>query len=338
MFYFLHISKCAGYSFVRLARENVSLYIPNANGNPINLITGERLRFWRWTEAEQRYFLTSPFWQFVANENQMGREPYFFEGVTYVTILRDPIDRLFSGYQFAIEKPGKDEPLEERGRKFAAFLQNRGGLNWKRNYLLSTMTYQDREHSGDRLELAKERLTQFDHVFLMNNLGNDINALSRDGWTNLDLPWRNTAAPGEADWSAARTALKGHPDVLESLIEANQQDLELYAFAQQLVERRKSEPPKLDRIPARERKMPESDNFEFVTTCAYEAHLSDDADRCAELLEEASDLPEASEIEARRRDFMEFALRRFGAPKRAEREHRRKAREKKAQARAAGTL
>src|SRR5262249_40138776 len=127
-------------------------------------------------------------------------------------------------------------------------------------------------------------------------------------------------------------------DVLERLIEANQQDVELYDYACDLVQRRKSEPPKLDRVPAVERRMPESDNFEFIVTCAYEAHLSGDEARRAELLERAAGMPEAEEIERQRRNFVEFAMRRFNGPERAEKEHRRKAREKKAKARAAGTL
>jgi len=338
MFYFLHVSKSAGSSFISLARNNLSLYSPNANGNPINLITGERLKFWKWSEAEQQHFLSSPHWQLVANENQMGREAYFFENVVYITIVREPLDRLFSAWQFAIEKPAKDEPLDERGRKFARFLRRDGGLEWRRNYLLSTVMYQDRDHPRERLELAKERLAQFDHVLLMENLGNDVRALARNGWTDLDLPWRNTAAPGEADWSAARAALKAYPDVLEKVTEANEHDIELYKFARELVERRKSEPPRLERIPGKQRRIPHSKNFEFIVTCAYEAHLQGDEAGRAKLLDRAAALPEASEIASQRRNFLEFALRRFDAPKRAEKEHRRKAREKKAQARAAGIL
>lgn len=335
MFYFLHVSKSAGSSFIALARKNVSMFLPNANGNPINHVTGERLKYWKWTPEEQHYFLTAGTWQLVANENQLGHGHEFFEGVRYIVILREPLDRLFSAWQFAIEKPGKEVPLEERGRKFAHFLRNETGINWRRNYLLNTLTYQDRGHSPERLEVGKQRLAQFDHVFLMNDLATDIQGLARDGWMQLDLPWRNTAAPGEANWSAARAALADYPDLLKGLSRANEQDLELYAFARELVEKRKNEAPQLDRRQIGERQMPESDNFEFLVACAYEAFLKKDMPGCRKLLKRAASLPEANEMDPPRRDFAEFALRRFAAPDRAEKEHRRKAREKKAAHRAA---
>lgn len=334
MIYFLHVSKCAGSSFIALARQNVRLHIPNANGNPINLVSSERLKFWRWRPEEQRYFLTSNAWQLVANENQMGRHAEFFDGVSYVTILREPIDRLFSAWQFAIEKPDKEEPLEERGRKFADFLRN-GGLTWRRNYMLGTLTYQDRQNPRERLELGKQRLAQFDHVFLVESLGTDIKAMAKEGWTELDLPWRNTAAPGEAAWSAARAALADHPDLLQSLTEAHAEDLELFAYARELVERRKTEPPVLKRTGGGERRMPDSDDVEFVVSCAYEAFVNGDQARCEQLLAVAETLPDADEINIRKcRNLSEFALKRFNAPDRAEKEHRRKAREKKLAAKA----
>jgi hypothetical protein len=330
MLYFLHVSKCAGSSFIALARQNLRLFVPNANGNPINLVTGERLKFWRWAPEEQHYFLSSDAWQLVANENQLGRTVDFFEDVTYVTILREPIDRLFSQWQFAVEKPSKDESLEERGRKFAHFLQSESGMNWRRNYLLATLTYQERQDPR-RLELAKERLEQFDHVFLMDTLGEDIRVLAKHGWSNVDLPWRNTAAPGEASWSAARAALSGHPDLLKRLIETHAEDIELYDYARAMTQRRKSEPAKIEQRVALTRQMPESDNFEFVIICAYEAHLNGDEVRCRELLKQAETLPDAAEVNIRKnRNLTEFALRRFGAPERAVKEHRKMAREKKA--------
>jgi hypothetical protein len=331
MLYFLHISKCAGSSFITLARKNLRLFTPNANGNPINLVTGERLAYWKWAPEEQQYFLSSDAWQLVANENQLGRKAEFFAGVTYVTILREPIDRLFSQWQFAVEKPGKDEPLEERGRKFARFLQTESGRSWKRNYLLATLTYQG-HRDPQRLAIAKQRLEQFDHVFLMDSLAEDIRVLANDGWTDVDLPWRNTAAPGEASWSAARAALSGHPDVLERLLETHAEDIELYDYARALVERRKAERPQLKRHPAiSHREIPDSDNLEFIVICAYEAHLNGDEARCRELLKQAEKLPEAAEVNIRKNpNLTEFALRRFSAPQRAEKEHRKMAREKKA--------
>jgi hypothetical protein len=330
MFYFLHISKCAGSSFIALARENLRPFMPNANGNPINPLTGERLKYWYWSREEQQYFLSSELWQLVSNEEHLGRTFEFFSGVTYVTILREPIDRLFSHWQFAVEKPGKDESLEERGRNFARFLQDRGSKNWRRNYLLSSFTYQERR-DPQRLPLAKQRLEQFDRVFLMGDFADGVRQLEQDGWTKVELPWRNTAAPGEANWSAARAALRSQPEILDRLIEANAEDIELYAYAQALVERRKAGHAQPEPRRTSSREMPNSRNFDFVLTCAYEAYLKGEEPRCRELLKQAEKLPEAAEVNIRKtRNLIEFALRRFGAPDRAEKEHRKIVREKRA--------
>jgi hypothetical protein len=203
-------------------------------------------------------------------------------------------------------------------------------MNWRRNYLLGTLTYQERR-DPQRLDLAKQRLEQFDHVFLMDTLADDIRVLAKHGWTDVDLPWRNTAAPGEASWSAARAALRGHPDILKRLIDAHAEDIELYDYARAMAEHRKTEPAKIERRPAVSREIPESDNFEFILICAYEAYLNQDEARCRELLKQAETFPEAAEVNIRKnRNLTEFALRRFGAPERAEKEHRKMAREKKA--------
>ena len=81
--------------------------------------------------------------------------------------------------------------------------------------------------------------------------------------------------------------------------------------------------------------MPESDNFEFLLACAYEAFMNKDELGCRKLLRRAEEMPEAGKLDPPRKDFIEFALRRFASPERAEKEHRRKAREKKASGRAA---
>ena len=323
MFYFLHISKCAGTSFIGLARKNVSLFRPDATGNPLNPLTGERISYWLWNASEQGYFLSSPHWQLIANEKQLGQETLFFEGVTYMTILRDPIDRLFSQYQFKIGKPYRSLPLEERGHKFAHFL-TREGVDWWQNTLIANLTYRGKRHAlKDRLEKAKERLGQFDHVFLMDNLSADIAVLAQYGWRHVELPWKNAGTPGERKWSAARQALQPYPEILKQFLRANEADLELYAYACELAERRKTELPQLRRIPrAPQRIVPNSRNFEFLVISAYDAFLGGYQRAAIEILNRAEELPEAKRCDYCGMSFAEFGLRAFNQPKRAYRERR----------------
>ena len=338
MFYFLHISKCAGSSFVELARRNVSPFRPNANGNPLDPLTGERIKFWEWSPAEQHHFLSSPQWQFIANELQLGTEVPFFEGVIYVTILREPIERLFSAFQFGDARTDKSLPLEERGRRFAEFLIERGP-RWRRNKIVGSFTFRAKGNAGERLVSAKQRLAQFDHVLLMDNLGAQIGAFAQYGWSDLEFPWKNAGSRGETKWSAARQALAGYPDLLNQLIDENEADLDLYAYAHQLVERRKSEPLNLERVPRlAARTMPESANFEFLVTCAYEAFLSRDHGRAGDILTSAAKLPEADQFDRGLESFVTYALLRFKNPLRAFRQVQRKKRESKLQAAAATDL
>lgn len=330
MFYFLHITKCAGTSFIALARKNVSLFRPGANGNPLNPLTSNRLQFWNWRPEEQGYFLSSDLFELAANENQLGTQHEFFEGVTYITILRDPLDRLFSEYQFRSRSPEKGVPLEIRGRRFAAFLENDRGVRWRRNTLVTALTHRGGS-PRERLQLAKQRILAFDHILLTDTLSQDMNMLARYGWRHLQVPWKNTPAGTEnaAGWSVAREALRDHPKLLERLLAEHEIDLELYEFAKALVGGERSGLPEPRRTPLPDREMPESDNFEFLLFCAYEAFLKSDRAGCTALLHRAGRSPEAAEIfDGSCENFVEHALERFGAPKRVEKERRQKRRRK----------
>ncbi|HEX4159560.1 MAG TPA: sulfotransferase family 2 domain-containing protein [Rhizomicrobium sp.] len=326
MIYFLHISKCAGSSFVDLAKRNIRLFRPNANGNPLNPITSKRFSFWHWNADEQRYLLASPSCDLIANESHLGRHAQFHDRITYVTILRDPIDRLFSYYQFNHSRPDAATPLEERGRAFARFLKREQTVDWRRNSLVTALTYPARKEKSvaARLDLAKQRLEQFDHVILMEELSQQVNVFAQYGWRSLDIGWRKAIGHSETafSWSAARTALARHKRTLDALIAANEADLELYSFARELVRRRKSKTPPLNRTAMhRERSMPESENFDFLCYCAYDSFLSGKKQTCRELLTRAGKCPAAGVLDnGGNAGFVEFALARFAAPEAAEEE------------------
>lgn len=203
-----------------------------------------------------------------------------------------------------------------RGQKFASFLQTESGLQWRKNYLISALVSREQAEGRDRLELAMRRLDQFDHVFLMESLADDIAAMSREGWTHLDLPWRNAGEHGNAAWSASREAMREHPGLLARLVAENQGDLELYTYAQALVKRRREGAAAQMRESGGARQMPSGRSFDFIVTCAYEAHLMGDEARCLQLLERAENHRKARGIDIGScRTLTEFALLRFQEPK-----------------------
>jgi hypothetical protein len=221
-------------------------------------------------------------------------------------------------------------PLDVRGRRFAAFLENDRGVRWRRNTLVTALTHRGGS-SRERLDLAKQRLLQFDHVFLTDTLSEDMQTLARYGWHHLEVPWKNTPAGAEnaAGWSIAREALRDYPKLLDQLTAEHEIDLELYGFAKALVSGRNPGLLRPKRMPLSERETPESDNFEFLLFCAYEAFLKGDRPGCLALLHRAGRLPETAEIfDGNSADFVEHTLERFGAPKQVERERRQKRRRK----------
>jgi hypothetical protein len=119
--------------------------------------------------------------------------------------------------------------------------------------------------------MAKRRLAQFDHIFFVETLAEDVRILANYGWEQLKVPWRNARAPGEPTWSAARAALEKYPKLVAQLTQQHAEDIELYRYACQLAESRCSVAPALERIPPSSgRPLPESDNFDFLVCCAYD--------------------------------------------------------------------
>jgi hypothetical protein len=143
MFYFLHLHKCAGSSFVDLAQSNgVKLFKPNGNGNPLNPLTGRRWAFWEWDEIEQRYFASSQHFGLIANERELGRDHEFYDGVTYVVILRDPIERMLSHFEWRYrDKLDGERTPRGRAEAFAEYMGNQKSVWWAENYFVHAFTH-----------------------------------------------------------------------------------------------------------------------------------------------------------------------------------------------------
>jgi hypothetical protein len=323
MFYFLHLHKCAGTTFVDLAKTSgVRLFKPNGNGNPLNPLTGRRFAFWEWDEREQRYFLSSRQYGLVANERELGRDHEFYEGVTYVVILRDPVERMLSHFEWRYRDTlDHDRSPKERARAFVDYVQSHKSVWWAENYFVHALTFssgksgQAQRGDAELFELAKKRLQNFEHIFFVDRFDSDVTAMQAYGWAAPERRLKSIGPEGTAR-SSVSAALEEFPDMHKKILARNEDDLELYAFARKLAAKRspKDVPARKFTISRHER--PESDNFEFNLFCAYEAHVGGKAEECRELLDLARSCGIPDEIEdIDAASYIATAVARFNAPK-----------------------
>jgi hypothetical protein len=325
MFYFLHLHKCAGSSFVDLAQSNgVKLFTPNGNGNPLNPLTGRRWAFWEWDEAEQRYLASSQHFGLIANERELGREHEFYEGVTYVVILRDPIERMLSHFEWRYRETLKgNRTTRDRAKAFTDYLQNHKSVWWAENYFVHAFTYSSGRNgaaarpAADLLGLAKQRLENFDHIFFVDRFDADVGAMHTYGWKPVERRLKSLTGGGPTR-AGVREALLEFSDVWNKIRSRNEDDFDLYAHARTLADRRDRRQVPNRKFTVSRHERPESDRFEFLLYCAYEAHVLGESADSRMLLGEALQHAADDDLDGQSREtFVDTALARFAVPARA---------------------
>lgn len=192
-FYFLHIKKCAGTSFVALARANCRLYPENLNGNPVyGAAAGEAMKdsflpFWTWSLEEQEALFTKGDCDFIANERTLTDDFGMIDGVTYVTTLRDPVERFISQYYHEAELGNISHDLPGFINGFI------GKLPWTQNFMTWQLTGMrvGKPCDARAVDLAIERLSRFHHVFFKESYSEDVLAMAAHGWEVGHIPVGN---------------------------------------------------------------------------------------------------------------------------------------------------
>lgn len=224
--YFLHIHKAAGTTFVNLARQNLcKFYKQYKNGNPWN--KNELIQFWKFDPDEQVKFLASPDYNFIANETCLGPHILHHTKIAYITILRNPLDRILSDFKH--RRKAGDYPED---MLFHEFIDSEifPSLRWTNNFLIRTFIKDSSKKIIDErdLKLAKERLSQFNHVFFVESFQEDIIVMKQFGWIMLDT---DKYRSGSRANSNAVQELQNSDGTLNKLVERNKLDLEFYEYA-----------------------------------------------------------------------------------------------------------
>ena len=186
MIYFLHIHKSGGSTFVNLAEKNgEKFYDSHNNGNPYDS-ENKIIEFWDYSKEDLLNFLDTEKFTFCANEHYI-KDFHIDPKIKYVTVLRHPIDILLSCCHHESEK------LKYK-KYFKYFLTEKRSAE-----RLDSIIYEQESSyfsgplvhclaSGKNVEVAKERLRQFDAIIFVDNYQEDIKVMKDlAGWDFLDV-------------------------------------------------------------------------------------------------------------------------------------------------------
>ncbi len=156
-----------------------------------------------------------------------GAHQYLPQSSKYVTMLRNPVDRVLSLYYFIYFPPNKEAPqppvpLLEWAKSFSVIDNNQ-------THKLAGVRYKDREGDASRalLEAAKHNLDEHFSVVGLTERFDESVLLMRHatGLTNILYQNKNV--------NQNRPKKTADPAVVEIIKERNQLDTELYQYAQQ---------------------------------------------------------------------------------------------------------
>jgi hypothetical protein len=222
---FLHIVKTAGVTMTSILRRqypNERIY--RVYDDPWIVAVN---RFAEMPEDERAHYRA------IMGHMHLGMHKLVPGPSTYVTLLREPVDRVISAYYFVRERSShpEHEKILRSGLDFAGVLES-GFLPILANSMTQVLCTTDIPNipyggcTPEMLEGAKRNLERrFAVVGLTERFDETLMLLKeRFGWSNLFYVRRNLtrSRPQREELSA---------DVLDLIREYNQLDIELYAFA-----------------------------------------------------------------------------------------------------------
>jgi len=233
MICFVHFNKAGGNTFVEVAKHNCRLYPSPIDAMPIRIIDGSKTvkrnnwviqPWWRWPAKRLRNFLYSDRYDFFAVELGPDDKPHnalkvMYQGIDYVTVLRDPLDMMLSRYRHLCKfglypkMSVAEYMLTHRGNNFMTKML---GYNWKE----------------PDFKRAREKLEQMSAIILIEDFQNDMQVMRRKfGWQDIDVTKYRS---GTRSNSNAREVFQDDRHLLNMLHTRYFWDLKLLDYARKI--------------------------------------------------------------------------------------------------------
>jgi hypothetical protein len=192
-------------------------------------VDGDNRRNWAFRDALLRYVLAAATRPAVVLGHFRFRDEHaaHLDSAHFVTVLRDPVDRLVSLYRYRRWKEGVDVPFTGT---LAEFLET---PRWQKEGHLYVDTFCGRDgldpRSDEAVDAAAANLRRFAAVGLLDRLDGFSATVGSLLGTPVDIPrWNATPAPAEDDGT------EPDPAVLERAREICDPDCRVYEAARQL--------------------------------------------------------------------------------------------------------
>ncbi|NJN85066.1 MAG: sulfotransferase family protein [Leptolyngbyaceae cyanobacterium SL_7_1] len=221
---FIHIPKTAGTTFTAIldAKFNQAEICPAAVWSELTQLSPEELAHYKLLRGHFYYYV----YKFLPQKP------------VYITMLRDPIERVISGYEFMRRhRPSRPEGLPTHEKALTMSLKEYvcdpsvPGITNAQTRHLSMNLYKELSDDLNHpkwLESAKENLEEFAFVGVTERFDNAMALLAYVfGWNPL-LEYQNLMVAPKRLRQESLSA-----DVIEAIAERNQLDIALYQFAKE---------------------------------------------------------------------------------------------------------
>ncbi|WP_160118398.1 sulfotransferase family 2 domain-containing protein [Bacillus sp. V59.32b] len=159
---------------------------------------------------------------------RFGVHRRFNKPFSYLTMLRDPVERIISTYYFALRSPNNRMHEKVKTMSFSDFI-----IDEAKNERSPMVNHQTRFLSGEKkpdLEKAKEHLHEYYSVVGLTEMFDESIFLMKKylGWRNIDYASSNVTAgrPKQSEFPRG---------IIEIIMEKNRLDYDLYDYSKRLL-------------------------------------------------------------------------------------------------------